>query len=240
MSTTTPTHPQILSKDYLLSFDPQLQAVASATAQWAAESTPDVVAKGIESLKANGHNVIVVDTRADALAILVDSIPAGSSVNTPGSTTLEEIGFADALSTNAKGWRNVKAEIAAETDQAKAQELRRTVGLTVDYHVSSVNAIDASTGRLHIADAGGNRVAPLILGPKNVIIVTSTNKFVADAETARRRVREHVHPLVSAAVRIRYGHYGFTGTTCTNYAEIDRTIMGNGRTIIVINETLGF
>lgn len=230
----------ILTPEFLLSSDTVLLQTPPDVAKWLAPRK-DLLDKAIASLTANGHTVVLVDSGAEALDALVSRIAPGESVNTAGSTTLEQIGFVGALKTNAKAWRNVKDEILAEPDQAKQFELRRTLGLTVDVHVTSVTAIDATTGKLYVADALGNRVAPLILGPKRVLIVTSLNKLVDSDTAARQRIRDFAMPLVSAAVRQKYGKFGWTGTALTHEAVIDKSPLGRGHTIILItNEQYGY
>ena len=50
-----------------------------------------------------------------------------------------EIGFLDVLKTETK-WKNLHADILAETDQAKAAELRRHA-MSADYFLSSVSGL---------------------------------------------------------------------------------------------------
>lgn len=229
-----------LTPEFLLAHDELLKTAPVDLAKWTTPAA-ELFEKAVASLTANGHTVVVVESGAEALEAIVSRIAPGESVNTAGSTTLEQIGFIDALKDNAKGWRNVKDEILAEPDQAKQMELRRTVGLTVDVHVTSITAIDAHSGKLYVADAMGNRAAPLIFGPKRVIIATSLNKLVDSDAAARQRVRDFAFPLVSAAVRNKYGKFGWTGTALSHEAIIDKSPLGKGHTIILIkNETLGF
>ena len=58
----------------------------------------------------------------------------------------------------------------------------------------SSNAI-TETGELYNIDGKGNRVAALIYGPKNVLIIAGMNKVVKDMEAAYSRVRNYAAPV---------------------------------------------
>lgn len=58
----------------------------------------------------------------------------------------------------------------------------------------SSNAISA-TGELVNIDGIGNRVAALIFGPKNVIVIAGLNKVEPNLHAAILRVRNYAAPL---------------------------------------------
>ena len=60
--------------------------------------------------------------------------------------------------------------------------------------ISGVNAI-TQDGSLYFIDGNGSRVAPIIYGPEQVILVVGTNKIVSDSEEAIQRVRQIAAPL---------------------------------------------
>lgn len=60
--------------------------------------------------------------------------------------------------------------------------------------ISGVNAI-TQDGSLYFIDGNGSRVAPIIYGPEQVILVVGTNKIVSDSEEAIHRVRQIAAPL---------------------------------------------
>ena len=65
--------------------------------------------------------------------------------------------------------------------------------VTCDYYFMSSNAITLD-GQLVNIDGRGNRVACLIDGPKNVIIIAGMNKIVTDVEAGIERVRNYASP----------------------------------------------
>ena len=62
-----------------------------------------------------------------------------------------------------------------------------------DYYFMSTNAI-TTDGLLVNIDGTGNRVASLIHGPKNVIIITGMNKVCPDLDSAYKRVKLSAAP----------------------------------------------
>jgi L-lactate utilization protein LutB len=60
--------------------------------------------------------------------------------------------------------------------------------------LSGVNAVTRDGG-LYFIDGNGSRVAPIIYGPEQVILVAGTNKIVSDSEEAIRRIRQTAAPL---------------------------------------------
>ena len=55
----------------------------------------------------------------------------------------------------------------------------------------STNALTES-GEFYNIDGNGSRVAPMLYGPKQVILVAGVNKIVRDIEEAEKRVRQYV------------------------------------------------
>ena len=60
--------------------------------------------------------------------------------------------------------------------------------------LSGVNAI-TQEGSLYFIDGNGSRVAPIIYGPEQVILVAGTNKIVSNTEEAIHRIRQISAPL---------------------------------------------
>lgn len=63
-----------------------------------------------------------------------------------------------------------------------------------DTFISGVNAI-TTDGELYFIDGNGSRVAPIIYGPKQVILVSGTNKIVSNSDEAIYRIRQIAAPL---------------------------------------------
>jgi len=63
-----------------------------------------------------------------------------------------------------------------------------------DTFVCSTNAL-TQEGELYNIDGNGSRVAPMIYGPKQVIIIAGINKIVKNITEAEARVRNYAAPL---------------------------------------------
>lgn len=84
-----------------------------------------------------------------------------------------------------------KYEEKLNKDQKKELYIKN---FSSDVFLSSANAVTRD-GKIVNLDGNGSRVAPIIYGPKKVIIVCGTNKLVDDYEAAMDRIRMHVAPL---------------------------------------------
>lgn len=112
----------------------------------------------------------------------------GCSITWGGSQTLLQIGLLDEL--------KVSDYILYDRDTPKTQEEKTMMYSRMaiaDYFFMSSNAITLD-GQLVNIDAVGNRVAFLISGPKNVIIIAGMNKIVTDVTTGIERVRNMASP----------------------------------------------
>lgn len=65
---------------------------------------------------------------------------------------------------------------------------------SADTFICSTNALTES-GELYNIDGNGSRVAPMMYGPKQVILVAGMNKIVKDIEEAEKRVRNYSAPI---------------------------------------------
>ncbi|KAF9091137.1 hypothetical protein BGX23_005443 [Mortierella sp. AD031] len=188
-------------------------------------------------LEAKGFKVTVAQNKDEAFETLKSLIPEGVSLNVAHSTTLEEIGFIDYL-IGETPYNNVRSTILAEKDLAKQAELRRTIGTTVDYFLTSMAAI-TETGAMAHGDFTGSKVGGVAFGAKNVIVVVGSNKIVKDEEEAYKRTVEWCVPAAGAFSR---KVFKAPGTSLTNYEVIRQANPFNpGRIqVLLVNEALGF
>ena len=105
-----------------------------------------------------------------------------------GSMTLDEIGIKGAV--RDAGHELLIRELYT-TDEEKAECYTKQT--MADVYMMSTNAITLD-GELVNIDGAGNRVACLIYGPKEVIVVAGMNKVVSNVEDGIRRVRNIAAP----------------------------------------------
>jgi hypothetical protein len=71
---------------------------------------------------------------------------------------------------------------------------RRRQALLVDLFLTGTNAV-TEDGVLVNLDMVGNRVGPMIFGPRHVVLVIGRNKIVSDVEAAMARIKDRAAPL---------------------------------------------
>jgi len=123
-----------------------------------------------------------------ALLMAKRFLTPGCSVSWGGSQTLNEIGLLDELANS--------DFIIYDRETAKTPEERSALYskvVTADYYFMSSNAITID-GHLINIDGAGNRVACLITGPKNVIVIAGMNKIATDINSGVERVRNMASP----------------------------------------------
>ncbi|KAF9184867.1 hypothetical protein BGZ50_003434 [Haplosporangium sp. Z 11] len=121
---------------------------------------------------------------------------------------------------------------------AKQSELRRTIGSTVDYFLTSMSAI-TEDGKLAHADLSGSKVGGVAFGAGNVIVIAGTNKIVKDEEEAWKRTHEFALAAESARSR---DAYGVPASAIVNYEVIRQANPFNPDRIqvVLITDALGF
>ena len=130
-----------------------------------------------------------VDNGKEAVEKALSLTAPGSSVSWGGSMTITDIGLIDALKA---GDYTVLDRTVPKTDEEK-REFFGKVNMC-DYYFMSTNAITMDGELLNI-DGTGNRVASLIFGPANVVIVAGMNKVVDNVDTALDRARNTAAPM---------------------------------------------
>lgn len=142
----------------------------------------------IEKFNQRGIEGYYCDNKEEALTVAKRFLTPGCSVSWGGSMTLDEIGLLDEFHNS--------DYIIYDRNKAKTPEERSELYgkiVTSDYYFMSSNAITLD-GKLVNIDGNGNRVACLITGPKNVIVIAGMNKIVTDEAAAMERVRNMAAP----------------------------------------------
>jgi L-lactate utilization protein LutB len=199
-------------------------------------ATSETLNKVITNLAERGMTAEVVGTRAEALEKIKGMIPAGASVMNGSSRTLDEIGFIEYLKAGQHGWKNLHADILAETDKAKQAVLRKQSVLS-DYYLGSVHAL-AETGEILIASNTGSQLPHLVFTSQNIILVVGAQKIVPDTAALMSRLQEYVFPLEDKRMK----EVGMGGSAISKLLIIEKeqAFMGRKFHIIFVNEKLGF
>jgi len=150
----------------------------------------DIIEKTIHNLKRNkikSRLFISAENVIDSLETLINN---GSKVGVGDSVTLETLGIYNYLRS-----RNIlfldKYDPSLQKEQKKDLYIQN---FSADFFIASANAI-TSTGKIYHLDGNGSRVAPMIYGPKKVILICGVNKIVATDADAINRIEETAAPL---------------------------------------------
>ena len=119
---------------------------------------------------------------------LTDFMEDGSVISWGGSESIKECGLMDAIRSG--NYTLVDRLTASSPEEGRELYVKAVLS---DYYLMSTNAITYD-GELINIDGNGNRVACLIHGPKNVILVVGMNKLVPDVESGYARVRNIASP----------------------------------------------
>lgn len=150
----------------------------------------DLIRRVMENLQKHRIAVEYVATKEEVLPRVRELIPAGSTVASGGSHTLNETGVIDLLKS---GTYTYLDRMAPELTPEQRQEMTLK-GNTADFYLCSSNAI-TEAGELYNVDGNCNRIAAIAFGPKSVIMVVGINKIVPDLDAAIRRVKTIAAPL---------------------------------------------
>lgn len=189
-----------------------------------------------KSFEKRNMKLVYCETSQDAVSYLKKALPSDSTVSWGGSETLNESGVMDLLNSGTYRVLNRKDPDITYSDIVSS-----------DYFFMSTNAFTLD-GELVNIDGFGNRVACLICGPSNVIVVAGMNKLCKNTEEAISRI--HVSACPPNAIRVGASTpCSKTGvcadctspdciccqTVITRFSRIPDRI-----TVLLIGETLGF
>jgi hypothetical protein len=182
-----------------------------------------------------------VKTSEEAAALVKELIPEGSVCRVGGSRTLHETGIIELLENGNYDYRDSHVVPAEEVETARRE------AFFADFFLASANAI-TEDGEIYNVDGAGTRVAPIIYGPKNVILVAGTNKIVSDIAAAEDRLRNLAAPANAKRLGCKTP-CAETGTCmhCKSPARIccSYTLLGYQRIpgrikVIIVGEHLGY
>lgn len=198
------------------------------------------IQKTMANLEKNNMKAYYAENRQQLAEILTQLCPAGQVVTVGGSMSLFEAGVIDFIKNGDYKYLDRYGE-NADT----AQIFREA--FFADTYFTSTNAL-TEQGELYNVDGNGNRVAAMIFGPKQVIVVAGYNKIVADIAEAVRR-----NEKISAPANVKRLH---TGAPCGETGECMHcksagriccqfVTMGYQRTkdrikVILVGEELGY
>lgn len=196
----------------------------------------------VEALKKRSFDAWYCEDKQAALKKALELIPQGASVTWGGTHSIYEMGLADAL---LGGDYDVLDRSVAKDAEEKKAIYRKS--FCCDWYLGSANAISLG-GEIINIDGTGNRVAAMIYGPDNVLLIVGANKLAPDSESALKRARNTAAPVNAASFGL--------DTPCSqagscmdclkdncicNYITLTRHCKPAGRIkVIIVGEDLGY
>ncbi|WP_143322359.1 lactate utilization protein [Clostridium sp. HBUAS56010] len=144
----------------------------------------------IKALKRKHMSGYFVNGKEELFTQLCEFIPDKTTVGCGDSVTLEELGVFEYL--RKREIRFLDKFEPSLTKKEKKEIYRKN--FMADTFITGTNAV-TKAGMLFNIDGNGSRVAPMIYGPDQVIVVVGTNKIVKDTEEAVKRTRQVAAPL---------------------------------------------
>jgi len=182
------------------------------------------------------------ENEAEAVEKLFNLIPKDHLVSWGGSLTAAGLGIQK--SAVERGYNVIDRDKAANKEERT--ELMRKA-LLCDTYITGTNAV-SEDGQLVNVDGGGNRVAAMCYGPRQVILVAGMNKVVKDLDAAITRARTVAAPSNMQRFPGTHTHCQDTGSciNCTSpdsicsFLVITRLCKPAGRIkVILIGKELG-
>lgn len=141
----------------------------------------------MENLQKNGMKPFYVKTKDEVVPLIKTLVEKGCSVSHGGSETLKQTGIVELLKNGDYDY--------IDRSGLEGEELRQSYirAFGCDTYFSSSNAVTMN-GELYNVDGNSNRVACIVYGPRQVIMVVGKNKIVNNINDAVLRVKQCAAP----------------------------------------------
>ncbi len=199
----------------------------------------DVIIQNLSNRNINGH---YFETSEEAKDAILTWIPKDATIGIGNSRTVKDMDLSATLSSNG---HIVYDKTTVQTELGK--KLLKKKALMTDWYITGTNAL-AKSGHLVNIDHSGSRVAALLYGPDNVIVVVGVNKIEDSLEHALNRARNEAAPRNA----LRAGSLApcIDAGKCVECEGVHRicnafvTLSGQSDAdrmhVVIINEELGF
>lgn len=147
------------------------------------------IARTISNLQKNNMEAYYAEDEKELLEMISPLLKPGETISSGGSITLQETGILNFLR---NGNYNFLDRYKKGLSPEDIEGIFKKCFFADTYFVSS-NAI-TEDGELYNVDGTGNRVAAMLFGPKQVIVVVGINKLVKNLDAAENRLHELAAP----------------------------------------------
>lgn len=197
--------------------------------------------KVAENFNKRGFEAYYCPTKEEALKKAVSLIPESHVVSWGGSVSIDEIGLRPYVLEH----RQVIDRDTAKTPEERKELLRKA--LLCDTFIMGTNAA-TEDGQLYNIDGTGNRVAALIFGPKQVVVIVGMNKVEPTLEAAITRARTVASPInmqrfskkTPCAVTGMCADCNSPDSICNQMVRTRRCAPAGRIKVILVGENLGY
>lgn len=142
----------------------------------------------MENLERNNIKPFYVEKREEVVPLIKTLVKKGESISCGGSVTLHE------CEVDTKIFKSGDYDFI-DRSGLQGEELREAYGkaFMCDTFFTSSNAV-TERGELYNVDGNSNRVACIVYGPRQVIMVVGKNKIVPNINAAVERVKKSAAP----------------------------------------------
>lgn len=201
------------------------------------------IKRTMENLEKNNIESYFVEDNTALIEKISELVKDGDTVSVGGSMTLFETGVIEFLR---NGKFNFLDRYAEGLNGDDIKDIFRKTFSADAYFVSS-NAV-TEEGELYNVDGNGNRVAAMIYGPDNVIVIAGKNKIVRDVEEAIARNREYAAPANAKRLNretpcAKVGYCmdcSSKDRICNDYVLIRRQGQKGRIKVIIVGKELGY
>jgi hypothetical protein len=201
------------------------------------------IEKVLNSLEKHNMKGIFVSDEEELKIVLNDLIQENSVVGVGDSVTLMEAGVLDFL----RGGHYHFLDKYREGITSEEKKQIYLQNFSADTFLCSTNAL-TEEGELYNIDGNGSRVAPMIYGPRQVIIVAGINKLVRNLEEAQRRVRNYAAPIDAKRLNrdtpcTKLGHCvdcKSPNRICNDFVTITGQFVKDRIKVIIVGKSLGY
>ncbi len=203
----------------------------------------DRIKKTMENLERNKMKPYFAENREQLLDIVRGLVKNDKLITSGGSATLKESGVIEMLQSEFAS-AFVTRPVGGSAEQMR--DFFRSEFCS-DTFLAGTNAI-TEDGELYNVDGNGNRVAAMIYGPTQVIIVAGVNKIVKDLAEAKERVEKIAAPLNTKRLNCatpcketgKCEHCLSDQRICCSYVTLAQQRVPNRIKVIIVDEKLGF
>ncbi|HBQ87293.1 MAG TPA: lactate utilization protein [Syntrophomonas sp.] len=201
------------------------------------------IKKVILNLQRNNMAGYFVENEKELLQLMAVLVKKGEKVGCGDSITLEETGVFDFIRKGSFTFYD-KHQLGLTPEEKRAIYLKN---FDADTFLTGTNAITLD-GKLFNIDGNGSRVAPMLYGPKQVIVVVGINKLTDTVADAIHRARQIAAPLDAKRLKkdtpctkldkcIDCRH---EQRICNDFVLITRQFIKDRIKVILVNKAYGF